>query len=110
MDDERPEHDVVERKDPEHSARCKRAEADPAVLALVDEQRRDQEPADDEEEIDAERSPAQRPALSAGRRVVPDDRNDREAAKAVERRKARPRHPAAAYARTGYVGRRAHLA
>ena len=50
------------------------------LVALLEEQRRDQEPAEDEEEVDAE--------VAAGRmteRMEADDRRDREAPNPVER-------------------------
>ena len=102
MDDERAEHEVVEREDPEAPPRPEPAERHTSGSApLVQEQARDEKPAHHEEQIDAERSAPEQAVELPRRGVVPDDRQDREASEAVERRIPGPR-----FARRHALGRR----
>ena len=78
-DDDR-DHHPQRGHEAKHPAQVEEQQADVAVPPLLlDEQRRDQEAAEDEEEVDAE-VPAGRPAKG----VEEDDRDDRERAERVE--------------------------
>ncbi len=87
VDQHRDDHDREGGQEAQGAAGVERAEPDPAAaLPLLDEERGDQEPAEDEEDVDPEE-----PALDLEwrrldqRAVEEHDREDRDGAHAVER-------------------------
>src|SRR5947208_5303017 len=90
-EEERREHDEERRQQSPGSTGIERSKRDRLLRSLFFEQQRgDQEPAEDEEEIDAER-PSPRPAES----VETDDERDRDPAYAVECAAVPEPHPLA---------------
>src|SRR4051812_8439381 len=80
------ENHVVERKDAQGAAQVERLEGDAAArLGLAEQQRGDEEPADGEEQLDAE-EPGTGQAATARGGVEPDHPENADATQTVQRR------------------------
>src|SRR6185503_4272893 len=78
---------VIQRKNTTRASHVERTERDTAgPLPFAEQQRGDQKPADAEKELHAQVAASDEARVRARGRVVPDDRQNREAAQAVERR------------------------